>query len=104
MTDRVAMKPYTIKPEKPWEISFTLDPGTVCVIPIIAIHRDAKHWPNPDKFDPERFSEENKHNINPNAYLPFGLGPRNCIGKKFVDTGKELITPQLNPVNDMFGV
>lgn len=79
--DRVAAKSYTIKPEKPWEKPFTLDPGTSCAILIMAIHRDAKYWPDPDKFDPERFSEDNKANLNLNAYFPFGLGPRNCIGK-----------------------
>lgn len=80
MTDRVCTKPYTIQPvgdEEPLH----LERGDICVIPMFAIHRDPKHYPNPDKFDPERFSDENKDSINPLAYLPFGLGPRNCIGK-----------------------
>jgi cytochrome P450 family 9 len=51
------------------------------MIPVWALHRDPKYFPNPSKFDPERFSEENKHNILPMTYCPFGLGPRNCIGK-----------------------
>lgn len=51
-------------------------------IPIFSIHRDPRYFPNPLKFDPERFSDENKHNIKPFTYMPFGLGPRNCIGKK----------------------
>lgn len=49
-------------------------------LPVYAIHRDSKHYPDPDKFDPERFSDENKHKINPACYIPFGIGPRNCIG------------------------
>lgn len=51
------------------------------IIPIMAIHRDPQYFENPLKFDPERFSDENKHNIKPFTYIPFGLGPRNCIGK-----------------------
>lgn len=52
-------------------------------IPIYGIHHDPTYFPNPDKFDPERFSDENKHNIQPGTYLPFGIGPRNCIGSRF---------------------
>jgi len=48
-----------------------------------SIHRDPKYYPNPKKFDPERFSDENKDSINSAAYFPFGLGPRNCIGSRF---------------------
>ncbi|XP_055679446.1 probable cytochrome P450 9f2 [Lutzomyia longipalpis] len=52
-------------------------------IPIYSFHWDPKYFPNPQKFDPERFSEENKHKINPSVYVPFGVGPRNCIGSRF---------------------
>ena len=50
-------------------------------IPVIAFHRDPEIYENPDKFDPERFSDANKDKIQPFTYMPFGLGPRNCIGK-----------------------
>ena len=52
-------------------------------LPLSGLHRDPKYFPNPEKFDPERFSEENKNNIQPFTYLPFGMGPRNCIGSRF---------------------
>ncbi|KAL5284608.1 hypothetical protein ACFFRR_006735 [Megaselia abdita] len=54
-------------------------------IQIIAagIQRDPKYFPNPLKFDPERFNEANKKNIAPCTYFPFGLGPRMCIGNMF---------------------
>lgn len=42
---------------------------------------DTVFSPNPIKFDPERFSDENKEDIKPQTYLPFGSGPRNWIGK-----------------------
>lgn len=41
-------------------------------IPIYAIHHDEKYYPNPFKFDPERFMPQNKHNLVPYTYLPFG--------------------------------
>lgn len=50
-------------------------------MPLVGIHRDPAYFPDPLKFDPERFSDENKHNIHPLAFMPFGLGPRNCIGE-----------------------
>jgi len=55
--------------------------GDVLWLPTCGFHRDPKYFENPMKFDPERFSEENKDTIEPNTYFPFGLGQRNCIGK-----------------------
>ena len=50
--------------------------------PIFLLHRNPKYWPNPDKFDPERFNPNNEQSYPTFAYLPFGEGPRNCIGKR----------------------
>ncbi|XP_045140312.1 cytochrome P450 3A4-like [Echinops telfairi] len=57
--------------------------GTVVMVPSFALQRDPEYWPEPEKFLPERFSKENKDNIDPYLYLPFGTGPRNCIGMRF---------------------
>lgn len=57
--------------------------GTTIGIPIFAMHHDPTYFPDPDKFDPERFSDENVGSIQPYTYLPFGAGPRNCIGMRF---------------------
>ncbi|WAQ96340.1 CP3A4-like protein, partial [Mya arenaria] len=48
-----------------------------------ALHRDPELWEEPEEFRPERFSAENKPNIKPYSYLPFGAGPRMCIGMRF---------------------
>ncbi|KAJ3640966.1 hypothetical protein Zmor_027498 [Zophobas morio] len=91
VTDRQVTKNFTIKPEKPGEKEILLEKGLTCWIPIIGLHTDAKFYPNPEKFDPERFSEENKHKINSSAYMPFGTGPRNCIGSRFAILESKLI-------------
>ncbi|XP_026482129.1 cytochrome P450 9e2-like [Ctenocephalides felis] len=57
--------------------------GEALMIPIYNIHHDEQYYENPHKFDPDRFSEENKQNIKPFTYMPFGVGPRNCIGSRF---------------------
>uniref|UniRef100_T1H172 Cytochrome P450 n=1 Tax=Megaselia scalaris TaxID=36166 RepID=T1H172_MEGSC len=56
--------------------------GESLFIPIAGLHRDPKYFENPNVFDPERFSEENKHSIQPFTYMPFGVGPRSCIGNR----------------------
>ncbi|KAH8311562.1 hypothetical protein KR044_006913 [Drosophila immigrans] len=57
--------------------------GDAIWLPTCGFHRDPKYFENPEKFDPERFSEENKDKIQPFTYYPFGIGPRNCIGSRF---------------------
>uniref|UniRef100_B4MR41 GK21993 n=1 Tax=Drosophila willistoni TaxID=7260 RepID=B4MR41_DROWI len=56
--------------------------GMPVYIGVLAIQRDPQYWPDPDKFDPERFDPTNRHNLNMDAYMPFGIGPRNCIGMR----------------------
>ncbi|XP_055350212.1 cytochrome P450 3A24-like [Paramacrobiotus metropolitanus] len=61
----------------------TYEEGTIVAIPIFAIHRDPENWPEPEVYNPERFSKENRANIKPYSFMTFGQGPRNCIGMRF---------------------
>ncbi|XP_014286357.1 cytochrome P450 6k1 [Halyomorpha halys] len=60
-----------------------IETGDNILIPVFAIQRDPQYYPDPEKFDPERFSPENIGSIKPYTYLPFGEGPRICIGNRF---------------------
>lgn len=61
----------------------TVPKGQKVWIPAYAIQRDPNNYPDPDTFDPERFSEEAEKSRHPMLFLPFGDGPRNCIGARF---------------------
>lgn len=68
---------------KAWKVpntSLILQRGDRITIPAHSIHHDEKYYPDPYKFNPERFSEENKINLKPFTFLAFGGGPRTCIG------------------------
>ncbi|XP_076645678.1 putative cytochrome P450 6a14 [Halictus rubicundus] len=60
-----------------------LPAGIRVMIPIYGLHHDPEYYSNPATFDPDRFTEENKRSRPAFAYLPFGEGPRNCIGMRF---------------------
>ncbi|XP_061395800.1 LOW QUALITY PROTEIN: probable cytochrome P450 6g2 [Musca vetustissima] len=64
--------------------SFSIPKGMPIYIPAYALHMDPKViLPEPQTFNPERFSPENRKNITPYSYMPFGLGPHACIGERF---------------------
>lgn len=81
--DRKCTKEFEIQPEKSSETPVKIREGDILLIPVCAIHHDPKYYPDPEVFDPERFSDENKDKIKAGTYLPFGIGPRNCIGSRF---------------------
>lgn len=85
LTDRICVKDYDYDDG---QTKVRIEKGTYFFISIYGLHHDEKYWKNPQIFDPERFSDENKQNINTGAYMPFGIGPRNCIGKAFVTNGR----------------
>lgn len=62
---------------------YRLEKNSVVFIPPCVVHHDTRWWSHPEKFDPTRFSVENEPEIPKYAYLPFGGGPRICIGNHF---------------------
>jgi len=58
-----------------------VEKGTQIFVPTLGLHHDPKYYPDPERFDPERFNEEEKKKRPHFSYLPFGEGPRICIGK-----------------------
>nr|UUB32699.1 cytochrome P450 CYP9AP1 [Dendroctonus valens] len=78
--DRVCVKQYTI-PASRNEPAVTLNAGDRILISSRSIHHDVQYYEEPNKFDPDRF--EAKNIINPLTYMPFGVGPRSCIGTRF---------------------
>jgi cytochrome P450 len=75
-TDRVCVKSYKVP-----GTDKVIEAGTVLSVPIFGLQRDPEFFPEPKLFDPERFNEEKKALVKPYTYLPFGVGPHNCIGK-----------------------
>ena len=69
--------------------------GTTILVPVYSIHRDPKIYPDPERFDPERFNVENKQSRDPYSYLPFGHGPRNCIGMRFARMEMKIVLARI---------
>ncbi|XP_067007540.2 cytochrome P450 6k1 [Anabrus simplex] len=76
--DRVCLKNYHIP-----ETGLTIEKGTPVFVPLHGLQKDPQYYPNPERFDPERFSEEGKKSRVPFTYMPFGEGPHSCIGMRF---------------------
>nr|ATN29100.1 CYP6X2 [Apolygus lucorum] len=75
---RVCTKPYQVPGTE-----FVIEEGIQVLIPVYSLHHDPQYFPDPERFDPDRFSDNNKSSITPFTFLPFGEGPRNCIGMRF---------------------
>ncbi|XP_041977871.1 probable cytochrome P450 6a13 [Aricia agestis] len=74
LTTRLCTAPCTIPGTE-----LSAKPRDAYLIPIHCIQKDATYFPDPDKFDPERFSDD----LNQNGFLAFGEGPRSCPGARF---------------------
>ncbi|XP_063227415.1 probable cytochrome P450 6a13 [Bacillus rossius redtenbacheri] len=75
---RVCTKEYRIP-----DSDVTVEKGTPIIVPIYSIQRDPQYYTDPERFDPERFREDNVEKRPPYTYMPFGEGPRICIGLRF---------------------
>ncbi|XP_016840411.1 cytochrome P450 4C1 [Nasonia vitripennis] len=74
---------------------YTVPRGTIAHIHVYDLHRDANFWPEPLKYDPDRFLPERTRNRHPFSYIPFSAGSRNCIGQKFAMMELKSITAHL---------
>lgn len=72
VTERICNKDCTVEIENGKMIKIEKD--QLVFIPVYGFHHNPEFFPNPDKFDPDRFNEENRKNQNMNAYMPFGNG------------------------------
>ncbi|CRL01592.1 CLUMA_CG014264, isoform A [Clunio marinus] len=91
--DRVMKESMRIYPPVPFisrtiSEEFTLDgvthkKGSVCNVHIFDVHRDPEVFPDPEKFDPDRFLPENNAQRSNFAFIAFSAGMRNCIGQRF---------------------
>ncbi|KAI8436318.1 hypothetical protein MSG28_004357 [Choristoneura fumiferana] len=74
--------------------NFIADAGIHIWLPIYSLHHDERYWENPNVCDPERFAPHNKSDIKPYSYMPFGTGPRHCIGSRFAVTAAKVFLSQ----------
>ncbi|CAD7086417.1 unnamed protein product [Hermetia illucens] len=79
----VALQRTAQEDYKPANTNVVIQKGTSVLIPAYEIHHDERFYPNPDKFDPDRFLPEVWKARHPMTFLSFGDGPRNCIGMRF---------------------
>ncbi|XP_011164534.2 uncharacterized protein LOC105199238 [Solenopsis invicta] len=87
--DRTPIRDYTFPGMK-----ITVEKETPVYVALHGIHSDPTYWKDPMRFDPERFSDERKNEIVSCTFLPFGEGPRNCIGMRLgtLQTAMGLLT------------
>ena len=81
---RISAMPYTVRTcTKQWPLPGTeiiIPEGMRVMLPMLPMHMDPEFFEDPDEFRPERFGPENRSRIKFGTFLPFGLGPRACIG------------------------
>ncbi|KAK8764331.1 hypothetical protein V5799_033060 [Amblyomma americanum] len=90
VNETLRIMPTTVRLERtPFEDYVLGDTGVkvlrdcAIIVPVTAIHNDPEFFPDPEIFNPDRFNKENINSIRPYTFLPFGAGPRHCMGKRF---------------------
>lgn len=82
--NKVCTENYTYVPKDKSVISkpVVIEAGTTVILPLYGLHRDPKYFDDPNSFRPERFLGGNKNKIVKYTFMPFGEGPRACLGAK----------------------
>ncbi|XP_025157116.1 cytochrome P450 9e2-like [Harpegnathos saltator] len=84
LLDRKCLLEFELPPTLTDAKPFTLKKGESVLVSVFGLHYDPKYFEEPEKFNPDRFvGEQKKHIDKIGAFLPFGLGPRKCIGYQF---------------------
>ncbi|GFY37958.1 cytochrome P450 3A8 [Trichonephila inaurata madagascariensis] len=78
MAERTAVEDYVLG-----DTGITVEKGMRAIIPIYSMHYDPDFFQDPESFNPERFMDGYEPKHPQYAYLPFGAGPRNCLGMRF---------------------
>lgn len=78
LLNRICTKEYQIPGTKK-----IIEKGTQIIISLIGMHRDEEYFPEPLRYNPDRYTDDQR-NFTPAAYMPFGEGPRQCIGKPWL--------------------
>jgi cytochrome P450 len=74
---------------------YRLKKGALVMVAPWVLHRHRLYWKDPNRFDPDRFLPEREAEITSGAYIPFGIGPRVCVGAAFAQTEAALIVARL---------
>lgn len=79
----------------------TVEAGTDILVCPYLTHRDPQLWPDPERFDPQRFLTPGGRPTHPGAYLPFGIGPRACLGLQFALRESTVLLERLLPAHTL---
>ncbi|MGW1780765.1 cytochrome P450 [Streptomyces sp. NPDC002143] len=78
---------------------YAVEAGTDLLVSPYLTHRDPELWPDPERFDPRRFTAADGRPTHPGAYYPFGIGPRACIGLQFALRESTVLLEHLLPAH-----
>ncbi|KAF2891454.1 hypothetical protein ILUMI_14719, partial [Ignelater luminosus] len=84
MTRECTEETKFVVPDNP-DQEFKIEKGCHIVISVLGMHHDPQYYPDPDTFDPDRFTKNAKHALPKNCFFGFGDGPRICLGQRFAN-------------------